>query len=273
MSAKRLLASSKVGGSAGTAEQSDGSPVRGPPRRHECEVGEAQVDVQCVRGRAPVAQAAIAHAQFETIHPFVDGNGRTGRVLMHMVLRRRGMAEKVLTPVSLILATWAKAYVNALTGYRYTGAPDSGAAKEGINAWVSQFATACTRACADAVSFAQGTLAIEAEWRERVGVVRRNSAADLLLKALAGVPVLTASGAATLIDRSFPAANNAIALLTDAGVLRQVTVGRRNRAYEAPDIVAAFADLERQLASPEGDTRSSRPSRLVPPRSRGAAKK
>lgn len=220
----------------------------------------------------PVAQAAIAHAQFETIHPFVDGNGRTGRALMHIVLRRRGLAEKVLTPVSLILATWAKAYVDALTGYRYIGSPDSDGARDGINAWVSQFATACTRACSDAATFEQRARAIEAEWRERVGKVRRNSAADLLLRALPGVPVVTASGAATLIDRSFPAANNAIALLTDAEVLKQVTVGRRNRAYEAPEIIAAFADLERQLASPGGDTRSSQPSRRVL-RSKGSSQR
>jgi Fic family protein len=224
-------------------------------------------------GLPPVAQAGIAHAQFETIHPFVDGNGRTGRALMHIILRRRGLAENVLTPVSLILATWAKAYVNALTGYRYVGAVDSVAAREGINAWVSQFATACTRACSDAESFELRVRAMQTEWRDRVGKVRRNSAADLLLQALPGAPVLTASGAAGIIKRTFPAANNAITLLTEAGVLKQVTVGKRNRAYEAPDIIAAFSDLERQLASPEGDTRSSQPTRRVPPRSKGVAKK
>jgi Fic family protein len=70
-----------------------------------------------------VAQAAIAHAQFETIHPFVDGNGRTGRALIHLLLRRRGLVARVLPPVSLILATWAKTYINGLTGFRYLGAP------------------------------------------------------------------------------------------------------------------------------------------------------
>jgi Fic family protein len=52
-----------------------------------------------------VAQAAVAHAQFETIHTFADRNGRTGRGLIHLVLRRRGLATRVLPPVSLVLAT------------------------------------------------------------------------------------------------------------------------------------------------------------------------
>jgi hypothetical protein len=79
-----------------------------------------------------------------------------------------------------------------------------------------------------------------------------------------GGPVLTVDSAAQLIGRTFKPANEAIDRLVDAGILRQVTVGRRNRAFEAPEVIAAFAALERQLASPEGDTVSSGPVRPVP---------
>jgi hypothetical protein len=119
---------------------------------------------------------------------------------------------------------------------------------------------------ADAAAFERRAQEIEAAWRVRVGLVRKNSAADLLLRGLPGAPVVTVPSAATLIGRSFPAANNAVAQLVKAGVLQQVNVGRRNRAYEAPEIIAAFTDLERQLASPEGDTLTSKPARPVPPR-------
>ena len=213
-----------------------------------------------------VVQAAIAHAQFETIHPFVDGNGRTGRALIQLVLRRRGLATRVLPPVSLILATWAKDYVNALTGTRYRGTAASKTAHEGTNRWIAQFAAACTRAVADATVFEQRARDIGTAWRTRIGPVRRNSAADLLLRALPGAPVMTVPSAATLIGRSFAAANNAVAQLVTAGVLQQINVGRRNRAYEAPEIIAAFSDLERQLALPERDTRTSKPARPVPQR-------
>jgi Fic family protein len=213
-----------------------------------------------------VAQAAIAHAQFETIHPFVDGNGRTGRALIHLVLRRRGLATRILPPVSLVLATWANDYIAGLEATRYRGPASSKAAHDGLNLWVARFAAATQRAVDDASSFEVRTQELEGEWRTRLGPVRANSATDRLLRALPGAPLVTVNSAAVLIGRSFAAANEAIARLSGAGILRQVTVGRRNRAFEAPAIIEAFTDLERQLASPEGDTMTSEPARRVPRR-------
>jgi Fic family protein len=78
-----------------------------------------------------LAQAAIAHAQFETIHPFGDGNGRVGRCLIHVVLRRRELAPRYVPPISLILAARVKQYVGGLILYR-----------EGqTNEWTRFFAT------------------------------------------------------------------------------------------------------------------------------------
>jgi Fic family protein len=215
-----------------------------------------------------VAQAAIAHAQFETIHPFVDGNGRTGRALIHLVLRRRGLATRVLVPVSLILATQAQSYIGGLTAVRYRGSATSRSAHEGINLWVARFATACSRAVADAGAFEVRISLIEEAWRERLSPIRDGSAIDLLLRALPGAPLFTVSGAATLIDRSYVAANDAIKRLLAAGVIRQVGVGQRSRTFEAQEIVAAFTDLERRLASPVGDTNAASPARKVPARPR-----
>ncbi len=214
-----------------------------------------------------LAQAAVAHAQFETIHPFVDGNGRTGRVLLHLVLRRRGLAPRVLPPVSLVLATWARDYVAGLTATRYAGAPDSPQAHEGTNRWVSLFASASLRAVQDAGRFEEHVRALQASWRERAGNPRRDSAAQLLIAALPAAPVLSVSTAAELTERSLPAAGQAVQHLVEAGVLTQVNVGRRNRAFEATELIDALTALERQLASPAGDTRVSPPVRRVPRRS------
>ena len=215
-----------------------------------------------------VAQAAIAHAQFETIHPFVDGNGRTGRVLLHLVLRRRGLAPRSLPPISLVLATWPRDYVGGLSGTRYEGAPDSDQARIGINRWIALFASACRRAAEDAGRFEEQVRALQNSWRERLRPARRGSAADLLVRALPDAPMLTATTASDLIGRSFQATSQAIDRLVGAGILTQVTVGRRNRAFEAPELIEAFTALERQLASPGGDTLVSQPIRRVPRRPR-----
>lgn len=201
-----------------------------------------------------VAQAAVAHAQFETIHPFIDGNGRTGRVLIHMVLRRRGLVPRVLPPVSLVLVTWAGEYVAALQGTRYLAGVDSAEAHQGLNRWIGVFAAACRRAVADATMFEERVARLQEGWRTRLGRVRANSALDLLLRALPGAPILTVQGAAALIGRSVPAANSAVARMVEAEVLTQSTVGKRNRTFEAGELIRAFTDLERQLASPTGDT-------------------
>ena len=159
----------------------DAAFVPAPPEH----VGELVDDLIefCNEDSLPaVAQASIAHAQFETIHPFVDGNGRTGRALIHMILRRRGLAPRVLPPISLVLATWSKDYISGLAATRYEGPASSREANQGMNLWIGRFAGASKRAVEDASSFEQRALGIETEWRERLGRVRARSATDLLLK-------------------------------------------------------------------------------------------
>lgn len=218
-------------------------------------------------GMPPVAQAALAHAQFETIHPFTDGNGRTGRALIHVILRRRGAAPRLLPPVSLVLATWSASYVEGLTATRYRGRPNSAEAHSGINQWIALFSAACRRAVEDAAAFEAKVERIQAQWRKALGRVRRGSAAERLLSTLPGAPVVSVPGAAQLIDRSFQATNEAMHRLQSAGVVRQVNVGRRrNRAFEARAILDAFTALERQLASPTGNTLTAPPRRPAPAR-------
>ena len=217
-------------------------------------------------GLPTIVQAAVAHAQFETIHPFVDGNGRAGRVLIHVLLRRRGLAPVVVPPVSLVLATWAEDYVAGLTATRYRGTPSSPDAVDGLNRWIALFAAATSRSIRDAEAYQQRVEDVQARWRQRLGPLRKDSAAARLLDALPGAPIITVQSAAALIGRSEQAVNQAIPRLQQAGVLKQTTVGHRNRAFEAVDLIDAFTALERQLASPDADTRASPPNRPVPQR-------
>ena len=98
------------------------------------------------------------------------------------------------------------------------------------------------------------------------GATAPSGGTDLLLRRLPGAPVVTVRSASELIGRSGQATNQAVARLTEAKVLTQTTVGRRNRAFEAREVIRAFTDLERQLASLTGDTRTAPPTRRAPRR-------
>jgi len=211
-----------------------------------------------------VAQAAIAHAQFETIHPFVDGNGRTGRALIQMIFKRRRLTTRTLPPVSLILATRAQDYVAALQSTRYVGAPDSAQAIASGNEWISLFAASCSRAVADAESFEQRVELLRTAWRARLGPMRSDAAALALLEQLPATPIVTARGVERSLGVTYNAANAAIDAMVSAGILTKTRAGRRNRAFEAREVVDAFTDLERQMASIDDDTRVSEPVRDVP---------
>lgn len=239
-----------------------------PPHENVLELLEDLV-LFCEREDLPViAQAAIAHAQFETIHPFVDGNGRIGRALIHIVLRRHGAAPRVVPPISLVLATRAKDYVSGLVGTRYLGTADSAEAHAGINSWISSFSNACIRSVEDAISFENVIRTMQDDWRTQLKTVRSGSAIQLLLEHIPAAPLLTVQTASELIGRSYQQTNLAVGRLEAASILRRTTVGKRNRAYEATSVINAFTDFERQLASPEADTRISPPVRRTPNRRR-----
>ncbi len=203
---------------------------------------------------SPVVQAAIAHAQFETIHPFADGNGRVGRALIHVVLRRRGLAPRYVPPVSLVLAADARAYVSGLTAYREDRFAD----------WIDLFARAIRRSAEKATDLASRLAELQATWRERSGKPRRHSSVEALIVALPAHPIVTVATGQRLLGRSKQAVNQAIAALAMSGVLRPLTLARRNRAWEARELFDLVDDVERELATPNEDGPSA-PS----PRRRG----
>jgi Fic family protein len=214
-----------------------------------------------------IVQAAVAHAQFETIHPFADGNGRVGRALIHMILRRRGLVKSVIPPISLVLATRARDYVDGLNGTRNIGDPNSPLVVDGISRWIGTFSAACTRSVSDAAAFEERIATIQQAWRERLGPMRSDAAARRLLEMLPGAPVTTIAAASKHIGRSTPATMAAVQRLVDADILQPMRAGRRRRqVFEAREIIAAFTALERQLGSPAGDTRIESPVRPVPAR-------
>lgn len=238
-----------------------------PPPDHVNEILADLIAYMNGDDHSPLVQAAHVHAQFETIHPFADGNGRTGRALIHVVLRRRGLAPAFVPPISLVLATLSETYVAGLMGFRHLGEPDSAERSAAAAEWLRVFATATHRSCIDAERYAEQIDRLTAGWRQRLGRVRANSSTDLLLKVLPGAPVVSVESASALIGRSKARTTGAVNALAEAGILRQRNVGRqRYRVFEATDVLDLFTGLERMLASATGDTVSAAPSRNVPSR-------
>ena len=181
-----------------------------------------------------VVQAAIAHAQFETIHPFGDGNGRVGRCLIHVVLRRRGLAPRYVPPVSVILATNAAAYIGGLTAYREVR----------LQEWVGTFAAAMRMAGEHGQALAARLDQLQQDWWERAGRPRRGSGAARLINVLPAYPVLNAATVAQVLGSSEQVARLAVRPLTTAGFSSQITVGKRNRAWAANELFAVIDAFE-----------------------------
>ena len=213
-----------------------------------------------------LAKAAVAHAQFETIHPFVDGNGRTGRVLVHAIMRRDGLTTHVTPPVSLVLATDRARYVEMLAAYRTDDESDGREARaQATNMWIRYFCDACYQASRRAAEFEDTMTRLGLEWRSR-GPVRANSALDLLLDVLPGNPVVSVGTAASLTGRSEEAARLAIKTLCERGILVQNARNRKSSLYVAEEAIAAFTAYERSLATVGGDTSLEKPARPAPQR-------
>ncbi|MCO7239334.1 Fic family protein [Aeromicrobium sp. CnD17-E] len=190
----------------------------------------------------PLVQAAVAHAQFETIHPFTDGNGRVGRILVHAVLARRGLTRHVVVPVSAGLLVDVDAYVDALTQYR---AGDPGAIVERVAEAVF-FAVGASRDLLSDLAEARRAA------RHRV-TARSDAAAWRLVDHLVGQPVISSTSAANALDVPVMTAQRAIDHLTEVGVLTETTGRSRGRVWQLDDALDAldrFAERLRRAARP-----------------------
>ncbi|HEY6793269.1 MAG TPA: Fic family protein [Kineosporiaceae bacterium] len=192
----------------------------------------------------PVAQAAVAHAQFETIHPFADGNGRTGRALVHVVLRRRGLVTRTVVPVSTVLLADVDAYFAGLADYRAGR----------LDVWLARFAAATSHAASAGLRLAAELDEIRAEWWEAVRP-RRGSAGALILDALLRQPVVDIDSLRAFAPGGDPGGRHvadknlyrAVDRLAAAEILTEVSGGGRNRVWAALDVLDLLERFETSL--------------------------
>ncbi|MFB7876425.1 Fic family protein [Nocardia sp. NPDC056064] len=182
-----------------------------------------------------LAHTALAHAQFETIHPFTDGNGRTGRALMHAMLRSKGVTEQATVPIAAGLLSRVDDYFAALTAYR-DGDPAP---------IVHQVAEATFTALGNARLLVEDIHHIRERWESAIRA-RRGSASWRLLDVALRQPVFDAATAATALGITDSNAVRAINPLVESGVLTEFTGMRRNRLWQAREVLDALDDFARR---------------------------
>ena len=202
-----------------------------PP--HHDRIGPAMEDLIAFATRVdlPVLpQVAVAHAQFETIHPFNDGNGRTGRTLVHAMLRHAGVTRRLTVPVSAGLLTDTSAYFQALTAYR-----------EGdVEPIVRQFVNASFRAVDNGRRLVADLGRIHQAWSDRLPS-RRGSAAHRLLPHLVNQPAVSIPYVRDNLAVALSAAQRAVEQLEAVEILVPTGGGaRRNRTWLAPEVLDAL---------------------------------
>lgn len=170
-----------------------------------------------------LVRAGMAHVQFETIHPFLDGNGRVGRLLITFLLCHSGVLQKPVLYLSLYLKKNREKYYRLLEEVRRTG---------DWEAWVSFFMEGVRQTADGAVSTARRLVDLFEKDRERIQ--KRGRAAGSALRVhevLKDRPAVSLQEVVRRARLSFPAAGSGMKLLVNLGVARELTGGRRNRVF------------------------------------------
>jgi Fic family protein len=179
----------------------------------------------------PLVATAIAHAQFESIHPFRDGNGRVGRLLMPLVLHARGRLPLPVLYLSRHFERTRAEYYERLQRVNTHG---------DWTGWLGYFLSAVTAQAHAAMADADRLLALERDLRQRLQAAKARPTAVMLLDHLFVNPIITARRAEELLDVSNPGARKAIAVLEEHGVLREFTGRSYGRRWVADEVLHAI---------------------------------
>lgn len=213
-----------------------------PPHHDRVEAAIADVLAFANRDDLPVvAQVAITHAQFETIHPFIDGNGRTGRALVHAMFANKGLSERVTVPVSAGLLVNTESYFDALTAYR----------RGDVAPIVERFNEATLFAVGNGRQLVTDLKSIRESFDGRIKA-RSGAAANKLADLLIAQPVINTAYVQERAGISGVAAQNAINHLVSVGVLVQPNSVKRGRVWQSPEILGALDEFAARIRRVRG---------------------
>jgi Fic family protein len=175
----------------------------------------------------PLAQIALAHYQFEAIHPFLDGNGRVGRLLITLFLVERQILPAPLLYLSAFFEAVRQDYYGHLRAVSERGEWEP---------WLEYFLNGVARQAEDAIGRAQAINELLSQWRQAVGG-SPSKVPTKLVDLIAENPYWTVKGAAERLGVAFTTAQRAVERLTTASILSEVSGAKRDRVYCAKDIL------------------------------------
>jgi Fic family protein len=186
----------------------------------------------------PLVKIALAHVQFETIHPFLDGNGRVGRLLITFLLTERGVLHKPVLYLSHYFRKNRQAYYDRLQAVRDRGDWEG---------WLAFFLRGVGEVADEAVQTARRILLLREAHRgaitERIGRAAGNG--HRVLESLFDRPIVSVADVQRMTGTSYPASNNLVARLVELGILGEMTGHARNRRFRYAPYIALFNDGER----------------------------
>jgi Fic family protein len=178
----------------------------------------------------PLIRAALIHYQFEAIHPFLDGNGRIGRLLVFFVLHLEHVLEEPLLYLSAYFERNREEYYRRLLDVSLRG---------GWQKWIEFFLRGVAEQANDAVDLTRALLALSERYKRRIATARNAGSLSMLIDVLMRVPVLRVTGVANLLGISYPAAKKTVQRLVAENIVAPVLVGKRN-FYIARGFVQLF---------------------------------
>ena len=171
---------------------------------------------------------ALVHYQFEAIHPFLDGNGRIGRLLLSLLLCEQGYLTQPLLYLSGFLEKHRDRYIDSLLRVSQSG---------DWAGWIDFFLEGVAEQSIDGVERSGLLLGLREQYREKAQTARASALPLLLIDALFQVPAMTISMARTVLGVTPVSAQRSVERLVDLGILEEITGRQRNRAYLAPEII------------------------------------
>lgn len=201
-----------------------------PPDAMRDALGELERFMHADHGRDPLIESALVHAQFETIHPFLDGNGRVGRLLITLLLVNRRVLNRPLLYLSAYLKRHREEYYRRLTAIREDGDWEG---------WLTFFLQGVTEVADEAVEVAGTIVTLRDNLITRaIAEIGGNGARTI--DVLFSRPILDVALLASELDVGYATANRIMGRLVELEVLSEITGGRRNRVFRFDPYLASF---------------------------------